>query len=171
MILVLKMSTYILERSQVIARPRRETFAFFSDAFNLELITPKFLRFRMLTSPPIRMGRGTLLEYRLQLFGVRFYWKTLIEQWSPEDSFVDSQLKGPYSLWRHTHEFEELDRDRTLMRDRVEYRIPFGILGRVAHRLFVKKALKKIFDYRAEMTARLLDSGQQAAISDKRSHL
>jgi ligand-binding SRPBCC domain-containing protein len=150
------MKTYVLERSQVIERPLAETFAFFGDAFNLERITPPFLRFRVLNRPPVVMGAGTLLEYRLGLFGVSFRWRTLIEKWSPDESFIDVQLKGPYSLWRHTHSFEELGPGRTLMRDRVEYRVPLGPLGRMANALFVAKMLDKIFDYREKMTARLL---------------
>jgi len=150
------MHTYVLKRSQVIYRSRGETFNFFSDAFNLERITPPLLRFRILTPPPIEMETGALLDYRLALFGVPFHWRTLIEEWTPAVSFVDSQVKGPYGLWRHTHTFEELSPNATLVRDRVEYRIPFGLLGRVAHLLFVRRALNKIFDYRAKMTARLL---------------
>jgi len=163
------MKTYIIEREQVIERPRGETFAFFSDARNLERITPSFLRFRILTPPPIRMRAGLILEYALSLFGARFHWKTLIEKWTPEESFADVQLKGPYSLWRHTHTFEEMDAGRTLVRDRVEYCLPLGILGRIAHGVFVKKSLKKIFDYRAEMTARLLapSAGQDSSREEK----
>ncbi len=150
------MQTYLLEREQEIPRSRTETFAFFGDAVNLERITPGFLRFRILTPAPVLMKKGTLLEYRLALFGISFNWLTLIESWTPEESFVDTQLKGPYLLWRHTHKFEPLGPDRTLMRDRVEYGLPFGLIGRIAHALFVKGLLDGIFDYRAEMTARLL---------------
>lgn len=155
------MKTYILERRQVIDRNRHETFAFFSDAFNLERITPRFLRFRILTPPPIRMQAGTIIEYELALFGARFHWQTLIEKWTPEESFVDVQLKGPYSLWRHTHTYEAIEGNRTLARDRVEYAVPFGLFGRIAHALFVKQALKKIFDYRAESIARFLEPAAQ----------
>jgi hypothetical protein len=150
------MQTHILERTQVIERPLEATFAFFSDAFNLEKITPEFLRFRILTPRPLTMKAGTIIEYSLSLFGVPFHWQTLIEQWEPGVQFVDRQLKGPYALWVHTHTFEVLDAERTLMRDRVEYQIPLGILGEIAHRLFVKATLEKIFAYRAEATARLL---------------
>jgi hypothetical protein len=146
----------MLEHSQVIERPRGEVFAFFGDAFNLERITPSFLRFRILNEPPVVMAEGTTLDYRLSLFGIRFYWKTLIERWSPEESFVDVQLKGPYALWRHTHTFEELSRTSTLVRDRVEYQIPYGMFGRFAHALVVKRTLKKIFDHRARTIERLL---------------
>lgn len=150
------MKIYVLEREQQIDLSRHEVFAFFSDAFNLERITPRFLSFRILTKRPVRMEPGTLLEYKLSLFGISFYWQTRIEEWRPEEYFVDVQLKGPYALWRHTHSFEELGVERTLMRDRVEYAIRFGLFGRLAHWLFVRRSLKRIFDYRAEMTAGLL---------------
>ncbi|MFY9611655.1 MAG: SRPBCC family protein [Blastocatellia bacterium] len=148
--------TYLLEHRQEIRRPRSETFAFFADAFNLERITPSFLRFRILTRPPIVMRSGTLLEYRLSLFGLTFRWKTLIEQWAPEKSFVDVQIDGPYSLWRHTHTFEEIGNDRTLVRDRVEYQVPLGVIGRLANALFVARTLEKIFADRERKIDQLL---------------
>lgn len=147
---------YILEREQMIPLSKSQTFAFFGDAMNLEAITPPFLHFRVLTQAPIEMQAGTLLDYRLSLFGIPFYWQTLIEQWSPDNTFVDRQLSGPYKLWHHTHTFEELAANQTMMRDRVLYRIPYGIFGKLAHALFVRRALKIIFEYRREMTARLL---------------
>jgi ligand-binding SRPBCC domain-containing protein len=150
------MKPYLLEREQIIERGRSETFAFFSDAFNLERITPPFLRFRVLTARPVTMARGTLLEYKLSLFGIGFRWKTIIEEWEPEDSFVDSQLEGPYRLWRHRHSFESIGQARTLMRDRVEYLIPLGFLGRASNALFVSRTLREIFDYRARAIASLL---------------
>jgi ligand-binding SRPBCC domain-containing protein len=149
---------YSLERKQTIPRSRSEAFAFFSDAFNLERITPPFLRFRILTPSPIEMEAGTVIEYRLALFGAPIYWRTVIESWNPEESFVDRQIKGPYALWRHTHSFEVKGPRQTLMRDLVEYSIAYGVLGRIAHVLFVERWLKKIFDYRAEMIARLIEA-------------
>lgn len=150
------MKTYTLEREQVIPLSRRETFAFFADAFNLERITPPFLRFRILTPPPITMAGGTLIEYRLALFGLPFKWRTLIESWQPETHFVDRQIRGPYALWHHTHTFEEVGPGRTLMRDIVRYRIPFGPLGTLAHRLIVRRMLDQIFDYRRQATEEIL---------------
>ena len=150
------MNIYRLERTQIIPRSLSETFAFFSDAHNLQHITPPFLHFQILTPPPIKMAAGTLIEYRLSLFGVPLYWKTRIESWLPGKSFVDTQLEGPYSLWRHTHSFEEKGPHEVLMRDVVEYSIPFSFLGTIAHEVFVKRCLKFIFDYRATQTARLL---------------
>lgn len=150
------MKTYFLERRQMIPRSRSETFAFFSDAFNLERITPPFLRFRIVTPAPINLEAGTVIEYRLALFGAPIYWETVIESWNPEELFVDTQTKGPYALWRHTHSFEEKGPLQTLMRDLVEYSIPYGALGRIAHGLFVERWLKQIFDYRVAMIAHLM---------------
>ncbi len=153
------MHTYILEREQIIERSKAETFSFFSDAFNLEKITPSFLQFRIVTPRPIEMAAGRIIDYRLSLYGIPFRWRTIIESWQPEERFVDTQLCGPYNLWHHTHTFEEIGPNRTRMRDVVLYRIPYGPFGRLAHWLFVRRALNQIFDYRAEMTDKLLAGG------------
>jgi ligand-binding SRPBCC domain-containing protein len=150
------MKTYTLEREQTVERSRHEVFAFYSNALNLERITPPNLRFHILTPHPIIMHAGTVIDYRLKLSGLPFHWKTLIEEWSPNERFVDTQLKGPYALWRHTHTFEAIGAHRTIIHDRVQYGMPFGIFGRIAHALFVRRTLEKIFDHRAKMTAQLL---------------
>ncbi len=150
------MKTYVLERTQTIDRSLDDTFAFFSDAYNLEKLTPKFLRFKILTPQPIKMIAGALIDYSLSLFGIPFNWQTLIEKWEPGKTFVDRQIKGPYALWVHTHTFEAIGAEKTLMKDRVEYQIPMGVLGEIAHGIFVKRTLEKIFDYRAKTTAHLL---------------
>jgi len=160
---------YFLERKQMIPSSRSETFAFFSDTFNLEQITPPFLRFRILTPPPIEMEAGAVIEYRLTLFGAPIYWRTVIESWNPEESFVDSQTNGPYVLWRHTHSFEEKGPRQTLMRDLVEYSIPYGVLGRIARVLFVERWLKEIFEYRALMIVRLLEGEDKEDERDERN--
>lgn len=157
------MQTYTVEREHIIYRPRSEVFAFFGDAFNLELITPPFLRFRILTEPPVSMRAGALIDYRLQLFGLPFGWRTRIDEWSPEEVFVDRQIEGPYALWHHTHTFDEIAPNKTRMRDLVLYQIPYGPVGRLARALFIRKTLDHIFDYRQQMTARLLAPDRKTA--------
>lgn len=159
------MYTYILEREQIIPLSREKTFEFFCDAFNLERITPPFLKFSIATPSPIKMGEGTLIDYKLSLYGIPFRWRTMIETWKPEEKFVDTQLSGPYTLWHHTHTFEVIAPNRTLMRDRVLYRVPFGIFGRIAHWLFIGRALEMIFNYRANSTAKLLGTAQEDRIN------
>ena len=88
-----------------------------------------------------------LIDYRLRLIGVPFRWRTLIESFEPESSFVDVQLEGPYHSWRHEHTFAACS-DGTIVPDRVEYEVPLGRLGDVAHLLFVKRQLTEIVDFR-----------------------
>ena len=142
-----------LERSQLIPRRRDEVFAFFADASNLQAMTPPFLRFRILSPLPIEMRSGARIEYSLSLGGVPLKWRTRITEWEPGVRFVDEQETGPYALWRHTHRFEDRG-SSTLMRDLVEYVEPLGPLGLVAHVLFVKGALDRIFDFRRQAIQR-----------------
>lgn len=147
---------HILEREQRVELPIEQAFAFYGDACNLERITPPLLRFEVVTPRPIEMGVGTLIEYRLRLHGVPVRWRTRITVWEPPRRFADVQIKGPYSLWEHTHTFEEDGPAATIIRDRVRYSIPFGPLGEIADRLLVQRDLKQIFDYRRDAVAREL---------------
>ena len=125
---------YLLQREQWISRPIEDVFAFFSDAGNLEAITPNWLGFQILTPRPIVMRPGALIAYRLRWHGLALRWLTEIQRWNPPTEFVDVQVHGPYRLWHHTHSFEPRD-GRTLIRDVVRYELPFGLLGRLAPRL------------------------------------
>ena len=146
-----------LERTQHLPQPPAEAFAFFSDALNLERITPPWLRFRVLRPESIEMGPGALIEYRLRLHLVPVRWLTRIEVWEPGRRFVDMQLRGPYRRWVHTHTFEPSG-DGTLMRDVVEYELPLGPIGALARQAFVRRDLERIFDFRREAVARALPS-------------
>src|ERR1044071_9367246 len=97
---------YTLRRQQQLDGTPDEVFPFFGDAGNLEAITPPWLGFSIVTPRPIEMGVGTLIEYRLKLHGLPLKWLTRIESREPGVRFVDAQLRGPYALWHHTHEFE-----------------------------------------------------------------
>ncbi len=149
------MMVYTLQREQMLPRPIDRVFAFFADAANLEAITPPWLRFQILTPQPIAMGPGTLIEYRLRLRGMPIRWVTRIEQWEPPTRFSDVQLRGPYRLWGHLHTFEPCGAG-TRMCDLVRYALPFGPLGRLAHRLIVQSDLDAIFDYRAAQVEEML---------------
>ena len=143
----MKEAAFRLERSQVIPRPLDEVFAFFSQAENLQALTPAFLHFQFVTPLPIRLEPGALIEYRLRFCGVPIGWVTRIETFTPGRSFSDIQLSGPYSYWHHQHGFSAVP-EGTLMRDVVDYDLPLGPLGHLAHALFVRRALRQIFDYR-----------------------
>jgi ligand-binding SRPBCC domain-containing protein len=141
---------HVLRREQLVPQPPEAVFPFFADAGNLEAITPAWLAFSIVPPRPQDIGLGTLLEYRLRLHGIPISWLTRIEEWVPGERFVDVQLRGPYALWHHTHEFEEDPGGGTLMRDTVRYALPYGLVGEAAHRLFVARDLAAIFDFRTE---------------------
>lgn len=138
---------------QWLERPVEEVFAFFSDANNLEAITPRQLNFHILTPGPIRLETGARIDYQLKLYGVPVKWATLIESWEPPRQFVDVQLRGPYRVWRHTHRFAAEGRGTRIFDD-VEYELPFGPLGRVVEALWARREIAKIFGYRTAVIAR-----------------
>ncbi|MCH2201486.1 MAG: SRPBCC family protein [Fuerstiella sp.] len=144
--------TTILMAEQHFCGSVESVFDFFADAGNLEAITPPWLNFKIETPLPIDMHNGTLIDYRLRLRRIPIRWRTVISEWEPPFRFVDTQIRGPYRVWRHTHIFEETG-DGTLMQDLVEYSVPGGYL---INKLFVESDLKKIFGYRQQCLARKL---------------
>lgn len=145
------MKTFTFKTEIFLRHPLEEVFAFFSDAGNLEKITPPWVKFRILSLQPIHMAVGTRIRYRLSLRGLPVNWESKITIWDPPHCFVDDQLKGPYTLWHHEHIFRQQD-GGTLMRDQVTYAVPGGSL---VNRFFVEPDLKKIFAYREKVMKEL----------------
>lgn len=127
-----------------------EVFEFFSNAGNLGALTPPWVEFQILTPVPIPMRAGALIDYRLRIHGLPIRWRTEITEWEPGHRFVDEQRRGPYRMWVHEHLFEQ-HADGTLMRDLVRYAVPGG---EFIHRLFVRRDVERIFDFRR---ARMLE--------------
>jgi ligand-binding SRPBCC domain-containing protein len=144
-----------LNRHQRLDRPADEVFAFFAQAHNLERITPSWLRFEVRGTNPGGMGEGTLIHYRLRLHGVPLRWTSRIECWDPGRGFVDRQVRGPYRLWHHRHTFTR-DGEATVVGDEVHYALPLGPAGELAHGLFVRRDLDRIFDHRQAAVRELL---------------
>lgn len=135
---------FVLRSSVMLDHSPETLFEFFSDAFQLEQLTPPWLNFKILTPAPINIRKGCLIDYSIRLRGIPIRWRTEISDWSPPFSFVDRQLKGPYLLWEHLHTFEQTP-EGTLARDQVRYRVPGG---RIIHWLMVKNDLIRIFEFR-----------------------
>jgi ligand-binding SRPBCC domain-containing protein len=134
-----------LHRETTVGRPLEETFAFFSDAANLERLTPEWLNFRILSRRPIAMREGAEIDYRIVLYGVPIPWKTRIDVWEPGVRFVDRQVVGPYRWWHHEHRFEQAP-GGTRVVDHVEY-VP---RARWLSAALVRRDVERIFSYRQE---------------------
>lgn len=137
---------WLLESAALVAAPLGPVFEFFSDAGNLERLTPNRLHFEILTPRPIDMRVGALIDYRLRLRGIPLRWQSEITAWEPMRRFIDEQRRGPYKYWVHEHLFEARG-DETLVVDRVRYGVPGGS---IVHTLFVGPDVRGIFRYRAQ---------------------
>ncbi|HLI60425.1 MAG TPA: SRPBCC family protein [Solirubrobacteraceae bacterium] len=149
------MAVHRLHAEQHVDRPIDEVFSFFAAARNLERITPPWLRFEVRTPEPVEMAEGTLIDYRLRVHGVPVGWTSQIEVWRPGCEFVDRQLRGPYRLWHHRHRFRAAA-GGTVVSDEVHYAPPLGPVGELAHPLFVRRDLQRIFAYRRDAVRRIL---------------
>ncbi|MES2528103.1 MAG: TIGR01777 family oxidoreductase [Bdellovibrionota bacterium] len=145
-----KTGGYVQEGVKWIPYDQTRVYSFFSEAKNLETITPPWLHFKIQKLSTPQIEQGTLIDYKLKIKGVPVRWRTLISSWYPKESFVDEQLKGPYKLWHHTHRFSTID-NGTLMTDRVVYQMPFGILGDFVRLVMVHRDIKTIFAYRSKV--------------------
>ncbi len=149
------MAEHVLRRSLTLNLPRERVFDFFSDAGNLERITPPELNFHIITQQPIELKQGALIDYKLKLRGLPLVWRTVISVWRPPFEFVDEALKSPYKQWIHRHTFTEIGENKTLIEDEVRYRLPFEPLGDFAH-FIVRRELNYIFDFREKTVAEIL---------------
>ena len=149
------MAEFIFRQSQEIALSRGQVFEFFSKAENLQRITPPELDFHILTSTPITIQKGSIIDYRLKMLGIPMKWRSEITVWDPPQQFADTQLFGPYKQWIHTHTFSEPTPGTTLMEDEVRYRLPFEPFGDIAQ-FFVDRQLRYIFGHRLTAVNALL---------------
>jgi len=141
------MKTYKLKHKQKINGSIDKVFSFFKKPENLAKLTPRKLNFKILTPSPIKMKDGQLIDYTITLFGKKVHWRTLISDYCEPNMFIDQQLKGPYLLWHHKHEFNQVQ-NKVEMIDEVTYAIPFGFLGQIVHYIYIRRELEYIFKYR-----------------------
>lgn len=137
----------VLERAQFFPWPVERVWEFFSDIDNLNRFTPRFFELEILTPDRPALYRGQTIDYRFRLFGFPLAWTTRIDEVEYPRVFVDSQLRGPYAAFRHSHEFWPVE-GGTLMVDRLHFRVGWGPAGWLAQRLMVRPMLNAIFDHR-----------------------
>jgi ligand-binding SRPBCC domain-containing protein len=149
------MSTRRLHAVQQLPVPLSEAWAFFSDPRNLAAMTPAWLRFEFTSDLPEHMYAGLRMTYRVRPFlGIPVVWVSEITEIDVPHRFVDEQQRGPYRSWRHEHRFRPVT-GGVEMEDLVSYALPFGPVGSLAERLFVRRQLTRIFAFRHESLKRL----------------
>ena len=141
------MPHYQLNCEMIVPKPIDEVYEVFQDPYNLAIITPPWLNFLVTSKERVTMRLGAKIDYRFKWMGLPMYWQTQITSYDPPRRFTDEALRSPYVFWRHLHTFEPVE-GGTLVRDRVDYQIPLGPIGRLAHSLAVKANLIQIFTYR-----------------------
>ena len=147
-----------LKREQQINCDIETAWRFFSAANNLSKITPKDMNFIVRTKMESdEIYEGMIIDYYVSpLFGIKMDWQTEITQVNHHRSFTDFQKKGPYKLWNHFHEFIP-NQKGVLIKDTVDYELPMGFLGEIAHKLFVKNKVEQIFSYRFNILEKMFN--------------
>jgi ligand-binding SRPBCC domain-containing protein len=158
------MKTFVFKKEMLLPVSVSDAWNFFSNPSNLKRITPPEMNFEILTKNlPDKIYSGLMIEYTVTpLFGIKMKWVTEITEVSEPNSFSDNQHKGPYAKWSHTHRFTAIN-NGTLMEDEVHYSLPLSFLGDIAHSLFVRRKIESIFNYRAEVIAKLFSDKKIAA--------
>ena len=142
------MKLYQLHSKQALPISKKEAWDFLSNPSNLKVITPEHMGFHILSGADRPMFPGQIIQYKVSPFpGYTTKWVTEITHVNEGNYFVDEQRFGPYALWHHKHFIKEID-GGVEMEDIIDYKIPFGILGQLAHPLIVKKQLIEIFKHR-----------------------
>lgn len=141
------MSDYVIRRRQVVPADMATVFSFFESPRNLEGITPPWLRFEVVHTTDETMRLGTEIEYRLTWQRLRLTWRSRISEYVPGVSFADEMIEGPYRSWYHRHLFRSVPEGIEMV-DVVEYRLPLGPVGRLAHNMLIRSQLDGIFDFR-----------------------
>lgn len=150
---------YQLKRTQFIPSDLETCWNFFCAPGNLAVITPDYMGFHVMTETPAEIYEGLMIAYKVKpVFGIPLNWVTEIKYVHDQRFFVDEQRSGPYKMWHHEHHFKTVE-GGVEMTDIVSYEIPFGILGKLAHVLFVRKKLHEIFEYRFRKVEELFRAG------------
>jgi ligand-binding SRPBCC domain-containing protein len=154
------MTVYTFECEMLAPVAIQDAFSVFENPYNLAEITPPWLNFKITTKDRVAMRKGAEIDYTIGYLGLPMNWKTLITEYEAPFLFVDEQIRGPYKLWRHTHTFRPCEAG-TIVADRVEYALPLGVLGRIAHALIVRRQLNAIFDFRQHRLAEMFRNMHQ----------
>jgi ligand-binding SRPBCC domain-containing protein len=162
--LVVGGTQHVLEHVQTVAAPIDDVFAFFRDPQNLARITPAWMGFSIERAPDRAIFAGAEIEYTIRWLGLPVRWKTRITEYVEGERFVDTQVSGPYRRWVHAHTFIPAG-ETTVMHDRVEYELPLGAFGMLAHTVLVRRQLEQIFAHCSRMIEQIFAEAGASVVS------
>ena len=149
-----------LYKKQILNSDISTVWEFMSSPKNLATITPEYMGFEILNDPGAKMYAGQIIEYYVKpVFGIKLHWVTEITHVKENEFFVDEQRIGPYNFWHHKHILKPVDKGIEMI-DLIHYKVPLGFIGNIANRLFVKKQLNDVFNYRYEKLEKIFNSNE-----------
>lgn len=147
---------YTLFKETFVQTSMEQAWDFIRSPANLNLITPEDMAFEIVTDLPDEMSEGMLIQYNVRIpFMGQQPWLSELKHIVPGISFVDEQKIGPYKLWYHSHAIRP-HKGGVIFTDQITYEVPYGIFGKLAHTLFIRKTLERIFSFREERLTELL---------------
>lgn len=149
---------YRLSSKQQLPITLDEAWDFLSNPKNLKIITPNYMSFDIISGDDKPMFAGQIIQYIVTpVLGIKTNWVTEITQVVDKEYFVDEQRFGPYALWHHKHFIKPIE-GGVEMEDIIDYKVPFGFIGRMVHPILVKPKLTEIFNYRTTKLIELYGS-------------
>ena len=150
---------YTLYAKQIVDKEIDFLWDFFSKPSNLNKLTPEDVQFKIISGKSDDFYAGKIISYKIKPFKlVTLNWITEISQVKEGSYFIDNQISGPYKMWHHEHHFKSNNDGTTEIIDKVKYKLPFYILGRISHKIFIKRKLIKIFNFRQKKINELFNN-------------
>ena len=150
---------YTLYATQTVDKEIDFLWDFFSKPSNLNKLTPEDVQFKIISGKSDDFYEGKIISYKIKPFKlVTLNWITEISQVKEGSYFIDYQISGPYKMWHHEHHFKSNNDGTTEIIDKVKYKVPFYILGRISHKIFIKRKLFNIFNFRQKKINELFNN-------------
>ena len=150
---------YTLYAKQTVSKEIGLLWDFFRKPTNLNKLTPEDVNFKIKSGKSDDFYEGKIISYKIKPFKLlSLNWVTEISQIKEGSYFIDNQISGPYKMWHHEHYFKSNADGTTEIIDKVKYIVPFYILGRLIHKIFIRRKLVNIFMFRQKQINNLFNN-------------
>ena len=117
-----------------------------------ERLNPPWQQFKVIERKGNIQSNGTV-KIKMKIVGpIHTTWLVKHSDYIEGKQFKDSQIKGLFSSWTHTHLFKSLELSSCMLEDNIDYSLPGGILSERITLPFINKKLNQMFDYRHRLT-------------------